>query len=202
MAKSLQPESPDTRILEIAATHIRTFGLKRTTVVAIAEAAGMSHANVYRYFPSKQALFEAVSEHWLRPVEALIREIADGPDPAYDKLERVVATIFSAYRDKLEGDKNIFLIFAQATERGSALARRHRNRLQGEIQRIVEEGIAGGAFPFAEQRRAVASIFDTLFRFLHPVAVQLDGDVPRAQLKARFERAAAIVLTAMSRTKI
>ena len=48
----------------------------------------MSHANIYRYFPSKSALVEGVTDYWLRPIEAGLRDIADGPDPAYDKLER------------------------------------------------------------------------------------------------------------------
>ena len=168
MAKSTQADSPDSRILEIAAAHIRKFGLRRTTVVAIAQDAGMSHANVYRYFPSKNALVEAVSEHWLRPVESLIRDISDGPDPAYDKLERIANTIFSAYREKLETDPNIFAIFAEATEKGLESARKHRNRLQGEFQRIIEDGIASGAFPNAEQRRAIALVFDSLHRFHSP----------------------------------
>ena len=34
-------------------------------VVAIAREAAMSHGNVYRYFPSKEALFDAVTEQWL-----------------------------------------------------------------------------------------------------------------------------------------
>ena len=61
--------SADQRILELACDHLRRFGPKRTTIVGIAEAAGMSHANVYRYFPSKQALFEAVTALWLKPLE-------------------------------------------------------------------------------------------------------------------------------------
>ncbi|MCC2101684.1 MAG: helix-turn-helix transcriptional regulator, partial [Hyphomicrobiales bacterium] len=46
----------DARIMEAATTFLRRYGPRRATVVAIAESAGMSHANVYRYFPSKAAL--------------------------------------------------------------------------------------------------------------------------------------------------
>ena len=44
------------RLLAIATDHIRRFGAARVTVVAVAEEAGMSHANVYRFFASKAAL--------------------------------------------------------------------------------------------------------------------------------------------------
>ena len=36
----------DQKLLELAAQHIRRYGPKKTTIVAIAEEAGMSHANI------------------------------------------------------------------------------------------------------------------------------------------------------------
>ena len=55
-----QREPSETRILTVASEHLRKFGLKRFTVVAVAEEAGMTHANVYRYFPSKDALIDEI----------------------------------------------------------------------------------------------------------------------------------------------
>ncbi len=198
MAKQPHPDSADLRILQIAASHIRKFGLRRTTVVAIADEAGMSHANVYRYFPSKQALLEAVTEDWLKPLEAGIRQISDGPDPAYDKLERITGAVQSAYREKLENDPDIFAVFSDASERGASLARKHRTRLQVEIQRIIEEGMGSGVFAQADHRKAVALVFDALHRFIHPNAVRLDADVPRGQLETRFERLLGLVISALT----
>jgi AcrR family transcriptional regulator len=188
MARTPAPEPVEARLLEIAANHIRRFGLRRTTIVSIAEEAGMSHANVYRYFPSKAALVDAVTDYWLRPIEAGLRDIADGPDPAYDKLERILSALQRAYREKLEHDNNLFAVFADATARSTGVARRHRNRVQGELARVIEEGMAAGSFRAADQRRALALLFDSLFRFVHPVAVALDRDVRTEQIAGRFER--------------
>ena len=91
MARASSSESTDVRLLDLAAEHIRQHGLARTTVVAIAREADMSHANVYRYFPSKEALVDAVTAQWLKPVEAGLREISDAPDPVLDKLERILS---------------------------------------------------------------------------------------------------------------
>ena len=62
------PESQDARILDLAAEHVRRYGAARLRIVAVAQDAGMTHGNVYRYFPSKEALFDAVTEQWLKPV--------------------------------------------------------------------------------------------------------------------------------------
>jgi AcrR family transcriptional regulator len=188
------PEPVETRIAEIARQHIRRFGAQRTTIVGIAQEAGMTHANVYRYFPSKLELFEELTAAWLRPLEARLREAADGADPAFDKLERMLLAIHNVYRRKLEADPELFdlLIASLAGERPAA--RKHRSRVQAEVQRVVEEGISSGAFALADRRRAMALIFDATHRFLHPVALKLDKATPAASLAARCETVISMVL--------
>ena len=75
------PEPIEARLLDVARAHVRKFGAARTTIVGIAAEAGMTHANVYRYFPSKAELFEEITASWLRPLEARLREAADGAIP-------------------------------------------------------------------------------------------------------------------------
>ena len=193
----MSASAPDARILEAAADALRKFGPARATIVDIAEAAGMSHANVYRYFPSKAALIEEVTAAWLRPVEAEVRAIADGPDPAPDKLERVLFAIHRAYRDKLERDPRLFAILAEAATANAGVARKHRARLQAIIQRMVEEGLGQGAFAQSDTRRAMETVFDVCHRFLQP-AVQLDRDLPRASVDTRAARVARLTLRALA----
>src|SRR4051812_925412 len=188
MARAPVPEPTDLRLIELAADHLRRHGLRRTTIVSIAEAAGMSHANVYRYFPSKAALVDSVVEQWLRGVEKGLRDIVEGPDPAADKLERLAAAVHRAYRRKCAEDPEIFAIFVAMADEGRAPARRHRNRVLSELQRIIEEGMAGGAFEAADQRDALALVSDALGRFLAPHQVAMDRYMPENENERRFER--------------
>jgi len=197
LPRSSSAEPVEARVLEIAGAHLRKFGAARTTIVGIAQDAGMTHANVYRYFPSKEALFEEVTAAWLRPLEARLREAADGADPAYDKLERMLLAIHRAYRQKLEADPALFDLLIDALDKGRASARQHRARVQSELQRVVEEGIAAGAFAMADRRRALSLIFDAAHRFIHPLALRLDAETAAAVLEARFERVIALVLRAL-----
>ena len=157
----------------------------------------MTHANVYRYFPSKDGLLAELTASWLRPLEARLREAADGADPAYDKLERMLLAIHRVYRQKLETDPALFDLLIVGLDKGDAGVRKHRARVQSEIQRVVEEGAASGAFAMADRRRALSLVFDAAHRFIHPLALRLDADAPAAAMEARFERIVALVLRAL-----
>ncbi len=180
--------STDLRLLELATEHVRRHGAARLTVTEIADAAGMSHANVYRYFRSKTALLEAVTTAWLAPLEAGLRVIADAPDPVYDKLERLLFAIHRAYNDKLAADPKIFDLFYEATEMHSEITRRHQQRIAQALHRILEEGSASGAYVIEDQAAAIHFVLDAMYRFLSPVAVRHDVDISRSVLEQRGSR--------------
>ena len=190
-------EPVEGRLLDIATAHVRRFGAARTTIVGVAADAGMTHANVYRYFPSKAALLEEITASWLRPLEAKLHEAAEGADPAYDKLERMLLAVHRAYRQKLDSDPALFDLLIDSLTKERTAARKHRARVQSEMQRVVEEGVASGAFAMADRRRALALVFDASHRFIHPVAMKLDRDTPASALAARFERIVSMTLRAL-----
>lgn len=193
------PETPtDARILELAAEHIRQFGVERTSVTGIAEAAGMSHANVYRYYPSKMALFEEITADWLKPLEAGLRIIADAPDPAFDKLERMVLAIHRTYRQKLEADPKIFQLFVDAAAKAAVVARRHRGRIELELHRILDEGAGSGLIEIRDAKACLLLVLNSLHRFIDPAAVAHDIDQPRSQLEDRVGRALDLLRLGLS----
>ena len=103
-------------------------------------------------------------------------------------------TVHRAYRQKLESDPALFDLLIEALEKEGPVARRHRARVQSEVQRVVEEGIASGAFAMTDRRRAMSLIFDAAHRFIHPIALKLDKDAAAAALAARCETVVAMAL--------
>jgi AcrR family transcriptional regulator len=190
-------EPNEARLVDIARAHVRRFGHARTTVVGVAADAGMTHANVYRYFPSKTALLDEVVASGLRPLEARLREAADGADPAHDKLERMLIAVHRDYRAKLDEDPALFDLLIEALAKNRPSARKHRARVQSEIQRVLEEGVASGAFAMTDRRRAMSLIFDAAHRFIHPVALRLDRDAAAGAVASRFEAVLAMTLRAL-----
>ena len=65
----LKPDDTRARIMESAETLFRRLGFAKTTVADIAAELGMSPANVYRFFPSKAAIVEAICQRHLATIE-------------------------------------------------------------------------------------------------------------------------------------
>src|SRR5260370_2112812 len=84
------------RILEVTEDVLRRFGLAKATVVDVARALDVSHGSVYRHFPSKASLRDAVAKRWLDRVNAPLAKIAEGPGPASARLERWLPALFPA----------------------------------------------------------------------------------------------------------
>jgi AcrR family transcriptional regulator len=192
----------DSRLLAIAADQLRRFGPRHVTVVGIADAAGMTHANVYRYFASKSALIDAVAGQWLRGLEAAIADIADAPDPADDKLERLIQAWAGAHRELLTEDRHLFDVYCTATETARPLVRKHRARMRQLIERVLDEGIATGKFDPRDRERAIAFISDAVYRFINPLTVRLDAEVPQDILDQRLAAMIRVVLRSLGNGSI
>lgn len=197
----MQPDASslptDQRILGIATEHVRRHGMGRTTVTSVAKEAGMTHANVYRYFPSKTALADAVTASWLRQLEGLLAQVADAPDPAADKLERLLLAVMRAHRERIEAEANLYDLAVAAFAENRPVARNHRARLRALIERIVEEGIATDAFPASGRERALGLVFDLAYRFINPHAVRLDREIPPRVVEGRQASVAQALVRAL-----
>ena len=65
----LKPDDTRARIMDTAETLFRRLGFAKTAVADIASELGMSPANVYRFFPSKIAIVQAICQRCLGELE-------------------------------------------------------------------------------------------------------------------------------------
>src|SRR5438045_9791568 len=86
------------RILEVTEDVLRRFGLAKATVVDVARALDVSHGSVYRHFPSKGSLREAVAKRWLDRGNAPLAKIAARSGSAPARLERWPLTMLAVTR--------------------------------------------------------------------------------------------------------
>lgn len=93
--EAFRGEQPGTevgrRILEAAEARYRFFGYRKTTMADIAGDLGMSPANLYRFFPSKQALAAEVVHEWLQRRHAAVdRSVAAAPADTRERMHAMV----------------------------------------------------------------------------------------------------------------
>lgn len=96
-ARAAQEEATRLRITESAVELHGTLGPARTSMSAVAEAAGVPRSTLYRHFPDEGALFAACSAHWATQhpppdVEAW----AAMPDPE-ERLRRALAELYAYF---------------------------------------------------------------------------------------------------------
>jgi AcrR family transcriptional regulator len=191
-------DSPKARIMTAAAEQLSRFGLRKFTVTDVAEAAGMTHPNIYRYFTSKTALIDALITNWLKPLEERIEMVVGAPDPVSDKLERMIVAISRAYRAAKADEPHLFSAFVAATAANRAVSRRHRARLRKAFERVIEDGIGSGAISLPDRLTAQSLLLDSAWRFIDPASILSDQD-QASSLDARLEKVLEAALTRLTR---
>lgn len=173
------------RILDATQEVLRRYGVEKTNVVDIARALGVSHTNIYRHFPSKKALLEAVAARWLHAVSSPLQRIAD--DPARPAAERLVAwfdALRSAKRHKVLDDPELFRVYHGLAVATRALVTEHVADLIGQLERIIADGMARDEFSDRLDARAAATAcLHATARLHHPALLMQGGPPEEAEVR-------------------
>ena len=156
------------RILEVTEDVLRRFGLAKATVVDVARALDVSHGSVYRHFPSKASLRDAVAKRWLDRVSAPLEKIAQESGPAPARLERWLRAMFAIKYKKVCDDPEMFATYLALAQEARDVVKAHKDRLVDQITHILSDGVKQGAFQVTEVETAARAVFDATIRFHHP----------------------------------
>src|ERR1700733_14722432 len=109
-----KPDDTRGRIMEAAEGLFRRLGFAKTAVADIAAELRMSPANVYRFFPSKNAIVEAICRRCLAEVEEKAWAVARARVPAGARMERLFLEILAYHKENLliEQRVNEIVVFA------------------------------------------------------------------------------------------
>jgi AcrR family transcriptional regulator len=179
------------RILEVTEDVLRRFGLTKATVVDVARALDVSHGSVYRHFPSKQSLRQAVAKRWLDRVNAPLQEVTDSSGPAPAKLERWLRTMISIKHKKVCEDPEMFTTYLTLAREACEVVKAHKDGLVDQIAQILSEGVQQGAFQVSDLKTSARAVFDATCRFHHPAHADEWSD---PQLGARIDALLALLL--------
>ncbi|MFC3747485.1 TetR family transcriptional regulator [Paenibacillus sp. GCM10012306] len=135
-----------TEILDAAEQTLRRFGPDKTSVTDVAKLLGVSHGTLYRHYPSKVALREAVTERWLEEqILAPLAEIAQKTvgDPLV-QLRLYILKLIELKRRCASEDPEMFKMYADVTVDSAALIEVHVQRIYEQMSSVIERGVREG----------------------------------------------------------
>jgi len=156
------------RILEATEEVLRRYGLAKATVVDVARALDVSHGSVYRHFPSKASLRQAVAKRWLDRANAPLQKIAESTGPAPARLEKWLRTMIDIKYKKVTEDPEMFATYLTLAQEACEAVRAHKERLVDQVAHIISDGVRQGAFQVADVKSTARAVFDATTRYHHP----------------------------------
>ncbi|OPH54807.1 TetR family transcriptional regulator [Paenibacillus ferrarius] len=195
MANDQQPLTKEA-ILDAAEQVLRRYGPEKTSVVDVAKVLQVSHGTLYRHFPSKSALREAVTERWLLGLASSLQEIANQTEgQARDRLRLWLDTLVVFKRNYVLEDPEMFSMYRSVTQEAVKLIQDHVHQLIQQITQIVDAGVKTQEFHVDASEDAARAIFLATSRFHHPAHAPEWLDSTNA---ADFERVWQLVLKGIS----
>lgn len=161
---ALTPE----RILDAAEEVLRRYGPDKATVVDVARVLEVSHGSIYRHFPSKAALRDAVAERWLLRVSMPLAAIAQEKGPAVERLHRWLERLMTLKRQNFLDDPELFATYHAIVEESREVVQAHVDELVGQLTQIIESGISSREFKVSDHHEAAKAVFNATIRFHHP----------------------------------
>ncbi|MBC7314018.1 MAG: TetR family transcriptional regulator [Rhizobium sp.] len=159
------------RILDSAERLFRHYGYSKTTVADIARDLGMSPANIYRFFESKNEILQALCSRMLGTGHELALQIAALPLSAEERLRRYVETEHRLTVETMMDAQKVHEMVVVAIEQNWDVIDRHIDRLTDVVQKIIEDGIAAGEFPQQDARVAARCFGASIALLSHPQLV-------------------------------
>jgi AcrR family transcriptional regulator len=176
--KVLRPSKEETRarILGKADELFRQYGFSKTTVADIAAELGMSPANVYKFFPSKEAIIQSNANQNLAALQADVRRAVRAKKGALDRLETLVLTVAKAHLEICKNDRQIHKIFLLAMEEDWQCIHDMDSFLEAALTQILEDGIESREFRQLDAPAIARILLASLTPFTHPLLLQAKLD--------------------------
>jgi AcrR family transcriptional regulator len=159
------------RIEDTAERLFRGMGYQKTAVADIARELGMSPANVYRFFPSKSAINEAIAARMLGGVDAEIQAVARRPGPAPERLKDIIRTLHRRHLDLFFSEKRLHDMVTAAMAEHWGVIEHFIREVEAAYAHVLRDGMAEGAFAPRDPAATARTIKLVSLPFVHPVMI-------------------------------
>lgn len=170
-------------LLDIVEDIVRKRGGIDLSMTDLAAAAGMSPANLYRFFENKEALLEAAAGRWFAPKIAIMEEVTASDLPVRDKMYAFFARRFVQMRDEYRADPDYYRSNLELGDRYFDVVRGYVDLGDHYLAQLVTEAMAEGYFPDLSIDETVSLINQMVHCYCNPEAlIYIEGKLSEAKL--------------------
>ncbi len=175
-AAASKAEATRAAIVDTAERLFRTLGYQKTAVADIARELRMSPANVYRFFPSKAAINEAICTRILAGLEHLAWSIARGPGTPRDRLRALFRALQEQTITLFFQEKKMHDMVGAAMQEHWPVIEAHVDAIETAIRHILMDGQAEGSFARIDANQTAKIVHTAIVAFIHPQVVEQCAD--------------------------
>ena len=175
------------RILACASVLFDRYGPLKTTVADIARAAGMSPANIYNFFRSRDDIIEAVGEIQLADLtHTLVRGLARIKG-SWDGIAYMFLENARHVRTHLANEKDLYHLLLLERQNEWQFVQRFHGFLRARLEELVRAGVASGEFGEVDPAEVGPALFACMISALSPVMILKHDPVQHErQIKAQL----------------
>ena len=160
-------------ILEAAQRLYESIGFEKTTIGDIARDLGMSPANLYRSFPNRQAIDEAIAARMLTIIEDRAWAEARIARPVREGLPALSRAVLEETQTRMFSQQRIHHLCAVAAREQWPVVQAYLEGLRGALRHVVMEGQRSGELARSDPEERADTVCAALTRIWHPQMVEV-----------------------------
>lgn len=148
----------------------RDRGFGAVSIADIASALGMSPANVFKHFHSRNELVDAIFLQQIRLLEQKIHSL-DASHAPLERLRYLARTLMENHRRDLNDNPYLFEMVLMTAKKELACGEVYRQIMSDHFSTIIEDGISQGVYAETDVQAAATTALDALVGVLHPILI-------------------------------
>lgn len=156
------------RIMDAAIRSYREIGYRKTSMADVARGASMSPANVYRFFPSRQSLEEAVVAETLEKILIAAAAASLSDAPALQRLSATLSTLSQLHQDRLVNDTRLNELVVAAVRSEFPVVLSYADKARDVVQSIIVAGQASGEIRSGSPMVLTCCLLDAMDAYVGP----------------------------------
>lgn len=164
------------------------MGYAKTTVADLAQALGMSSANIYRFFPSKSAINDAICRVIMDAANELAASIVKSGGTAAERLHRLVIGVHRFNKGRFTDEHRLHDMVQVAMDENWPAVEEHKRDVARFIAVLVAEGMERGDFAPGDAEAAAQDVFHACVCLFHPALIAQNAHLDSETMAERMAR--------------